>query len=124
MKIRNNNDIMYKRVSLVHRGPISPEGGESMRSYEFVCVLKPEIEEERRNSLLEKFKSIIANQKGEVTSVDEWGMRRLAYPIKKFNEGYYVFMEFNGESQVPGELETACKVTDEVLRYLIVKKGE
>ncbi|SHF32727.1 SSU ribosomal protein S6P [Caldanaerobius fijiensis DSM 17918] len=123
MKKPEINDIINNRVSLVHCGPLSPEGGEGMRSYEFVYVLKPEVEEEKRNGLLERFKSIIG-QKGEVTNVDEWGMRRLAYPIKKFNEGYYVFLEFNGERDIPSELETTCRVTDEILRYLIVKKGE
>lgn len=103
------------------KGPHSPKGGEMMRSYETIFILSPEINDEVRPSYIEKFKNLIAEKGGEVTNVDEWGKRKLAYEIDKKNEGYYVLMNFNGDVEVPHELERVYKITDGVMRYLIVK---
>ena len=91
-----------------------------MRSYETIFILSPEINDELKQSLIQKFKGIITENGGEVTNVDEWGKRKLAYEIKKKNEGYYVLMNFNADIDVPHELERNYKITDGILRYLIV----
>lgn len=92
-----------------------------MRAYETIFILSPELDEENKTNLVEKFKKLITENGGEITNFDEWGKRKLAYPINKKSEGYYVLMNFNAEVNVPHELERVYKITDGVMRYLIVK---
>ena len=61
-------------------------------------------------------------EQAQLKNVDEWGKRKLAYPVNKLNEGYYVFMEFGAEPDFPQELERIFKITDSVMKYLIVRK--
>ncbi|KXG73891.1 30S ribosomal protein S6 [Thermotalea metallivorans] len=94
-----------------------------MRKYEAMFILKSNIEEEKRNEVINKFKSIIAAD-GEVTNVDEWGNRKLAYEINKMNEGYYVLINFNGSADLPKELDRNFRISDDVIRHLIVNLDE
>lgn len=91
-----------------------------MNKYELVYILRPNIEEEKRNQLLDKFKGIIETD-GKVENVDEWGSRRLAYEIDKLNEGYYVLINFDSGRDVPKELGRNLKISDEVIRHMIVR---
>jgi len=94
-----------------------------MRKYETIFVLRPGLEEEKRNALIEKFTGIINND-GAVVKVDEWGNRRLAYEIEKLREGYYVFVDFKANTTLPAELERNFKIADEVIRYITVNREE
>jgi len=94
-----------------------------MRKYEALFILKPELEEEKRNELIEKFKSIIQND-GEVEEVNEWGNKKLAYEINKYREGYYVLINFKAGSDLPKELERNFRISDDVIRYLVVNLEE
>ncbi|NLB36335.1 MAG: 30S ribosomal protein S6 [Clostridiales bacterium] len=73
------------------------------------------------NELLEKFKALVEDN-GTLESVDEWGKRRLAYPINDEPEGYYALFNFTSEAQFPAELERIVSITDGVLRSLVIKK--
>ncbi|MCT4633380.1 MAG: 30S ribosomal protein S6 [Firmicutes bacterium] len=90
-----------------------------MRKYEVIYILRPNLEEEKRNELIEKFNGIINND-GEVTNVDEWGVRKLAYEIEKLREGFYVYVNFNANVTLPQELERNFKISDDVIRYIVV----
>ena len=94
-----------------------------MRRYEVMFILKPNLEEERRNELIEKFKSIIQAD-GEVESLEEWGHRKLAYEIEKLNDGYYVLTRFKSGVDVPKELDRNFRISDDVIRHLIVNLDE
>lgn len=94
-----------------------------MRKYETLFVLRTNIEEAARTALIEKFTGIINND-GEVTKVDEWGTRKLAYEIKKVNEGYYVLVDFKANIELPRELERNFRISDDVLRYVVINKEE
>ena len=94
-----------------------------MRKYEVMFILKSNLEEEKRNEVINKFKSIIESN-GEVLSVDEWGNRKLAYEIKKMNEGYYVLITFNANADLPQELDRNFRISDDVIRHLIVHLEE
>lgn len=94
-----------------------------MRNYETIVVFRPNIEDERRNKALTKFKSIIESD-GEIVSVDEWGMKKLAYEIEKLTEGYYVLINFKSSTELPKELERNYKISDDVIRYIVVNKDE
>ena len=74
--------------------------------------------------MVERFSNLIVSEGGEIENVDEWGKRRLAYPIQDFREGYYVLMNFKADPQLPSELERNYKITDEVIRYIIIRDDE
>ncbi|WP_053955077.1 30S ribosomal protein S6 [Inediibacterium massiliense] len=94
-----------------------------MRKYEVMFILKSSLEEEQRNQVVEKFKGII-EENGEIEKVDEWGNRKLAYPIEKLNEGYYIIINFKADKDVPKELDRNFRISDVVLRHLIVNLEE
>ena len=94
-----------------------------MTNYEVMFIIDPTLEDEKKDATIETVKEIIAAE-GEVGNVDVWGMRKLAYPIQKKTEGYYVVIEFNAEPTLPKELDRRLKISDNVMRHLIVNKDE
>jgi small subunit ribosomal protein S6 len=92
-----------------------------MNKYESLYVLKPDIEEEARKALIEKFKTLVEQNGGKVEKIDEWGSRKLAYEIDYIKEGYYVLMTFESGPQFPAELERNYNISDSVLRYNVIK---
>lgn len=95
-----------------------------MNKYESIYVLRPTMEEEAIKAMVERFSNLINSEGGELENVDEWGKRRLAYPIQDFREGYYVLMTFKANPEFPSELERIYKITDDVVRYIIVRDDE
>ncbi|MBJ6361670.1 30S ribosomal protein S6 [Paenibacillus sp. GCM10012307] len=91
-----------------------------MRKYEVMYIIRPEAEQETVQAIVEKFEGII-NNGGEVTKSDLMGKRRLAYEINKIRDGIYVLVHFNATSEVVAELDRVMKITDEIIRYLIVR---
>ena len=92
-------------------------------SYESVVVFSTKLGDDAIAQLIEKFKALIEKH-ATLESVDEWGKRRLAYLINKESEGYYVLFNFKSTAEFPAELDRRYKITDGVLRSLIVKKDE
>ena len=93
-----------------------------MNKYELAVVVSAKLEDEERASVIEKVKALVERIGGNVTDVDEWGKRRLAYEIQKMKEGYYYFIHFEAETTVPGEIEQRVRIMDNVIRYLCVKQ--
>lgn len=87
--------------------------------YEVLYIIDPTLGEEGTAALVEKFKAMVEAE-GTLTSVDEWGKRRLAYPINDMAEGYYVLMSFESKPDFPAELERIINITDGVLRSIVV----
>lgn len=94
-----------------------------MNKYEVMFIIESTLEDEKREATVEMVKEIIAAE-GEVGKVDVWGMRRLAYPIQKKNEGYYVVIEFSAPPDFPTELDRRLKISDNVIRHIIINKDE
>ena len=92
-------------------------------NYEVVIIFKPDLGEEATAALVERFKTLI-EQHGTVAEVDEWGKRRLAYPIDDIPEGYYVLITFTADAAFPAELDRVMRINDNVMRSLIVCKDE
>jgi small subunit ribosomal protein S6 len=90
-----------------------------MRKYEVMYIIRTDVEEEAVQSLIEKFQGIISNG-GEITKHNVMGKRRLAYEINKHRDGIYVLVNFSSAPTVVAELERILKISDEVIRYLIV----
>ena len=91
--------------------------------YEALYIIDPAQGEEGIAALVEKFKAMVEAE-GTLTNIDEWGKRRLAYPINDLNEGYYVLMNFESNPAFPAELERVMKITEGVLRCLTVAVEE
>ncbi|MBO8125606.1 MAG: 30S ribosomal protein S6 [Firmicutes bacterium] len=92
-----------------------------MRKYELMIVFRPQLDEETIDAALNRYTEIITGAGGEVTNVDKWGKRRLAYEIDKNTEGYYVVMNFTATTEAVNELDRILKITDEPIRHLLVR---
>ena len=95
-----------------------------MNKYEVAVVVTAQITDEERAAVVEQVKAYIARRGGNVTEVEEWGKRRLAYEIAKQSEGYYYFVKVDAEPTMSVELEKDLRIMENVLRYLIVREEE
>lgn len=93
------------------------------RNYELVYILRPNLEDEAKEAVFNKVKGIIESE-GQVNEVDTWGNRRLAYPIKKLNEGFYNLVYFTATSEVVNEIDRNLKIMDAVIRHMMVRQEE
>ena len=96
-----------------------------MNQYEVMYVVDAALEDSARSELINRFNELVVKNGGEVERVDEWGKRRLAYAINYKTEGYYVLMYIKAPADLPRELERNLKISDQVLRYLVIRyEGE
>ncbi|NLB43162.1 MAG: 30S ribosomal protein S6 [Clostridiales bacterium] len=95
-----------------------------MNKYESIYIIRPTVEEEGIKALIERFSNLIQQEGGQIENVDEWGKRRLAYPIDDLNEGYYVLVNFSAGPDLPEELERNYKIRDDILRYITIRLDE
>lgn len=94
-----------------------------MRKYETIFIAKSALTEEEFTAVLEKIKGLI-EKVGTVESVDDWGNKKLAYPIDFMNEGHYVLINFEAPVDFPAELERVYNITDAIMRSMTVSKVE
>jgi small subunit ribosomal protein S6 len=92
-----------------------------MRDYELVFIIQPNLEDEERVVLVENVQEWVAAVGGQIAKLDYWGQRKLAYPIRKFQEGFYVLMQLQLPPEGVRELERRFQISEQVLRYLTVK---
>jgi small subunit ribosomal protein S6 len=83
-------------------------------------ILRPELEEPQQTALIDRFSNLITENGGEIVKVDRWGKRRLTYEIDKLREGYYVVIKFTGDTELEKELTRVYRITDGVIRNIIV----
>ena len=95
-----------------------------MNKYELVYVIDTALDDDARKVVIDRFNSMIEQEGGKVLKVDEWGKRRLAYPINYKTEGYYLLVNFESEATLPREIERNMQIAETILRYLIVKVEE
>ncbi|MDD7306572.1 MAG: 30S ribosomal protein S6 [Peptoniphilaceae bacterium] len=94
-----------------------------MNNYEAVLIFNPDLTDEIRNQQLDTFKEIIA-QAGEVTSVDDWGKKKLAYEINDYKDGYYYIVDFKAEANHIKEFERRMRISDSIMRYMVIRKED
>jgi len=94
-----------------------------LRDYELVVILRPDIAEDAVPASLERLQESVTGHGGEVVDVNHWGRRRLAYPIRSHLDGNYVLHQVRLDPSRIGELESALRISEEVLRHLVVKAG-
>ncbi|HCW04064.1 MAG TPA: 30S ribosomal protein S6 [Clostridium sp.] len=93
-----------------------------MRKYETIFILHPSMDEDTVKANIDKFKGVIENGGGTVDNVDFWGKRKLAYEINKITEGFYTLVNFSADPELPKELDRVFRITDGVIRHIIVKE--
>ena len=92
------------------------------RDYELGFILNPEVSEEQTSAILERIEKIVKNYDGQVVKVNQWGRRRLAYPIDHHRDGYYVFIDMILTPETVLELDRTLKVSEEVMRHLVKRR--
>jgi len=95
-----------------------------MRHYETIYIVNPELSDDDYSKEIEKFSSLIKNQKGVIIKTQEWGKQKLAYLINKFDRGTYVLVEYCADAGVSAELEKGLKLDDKILKYQTVKLAD
>ena len=95
-----------------------------MNKYELAVVVSAKIEDDERAANVEQCKALIERFGGQITNVDEWGKKRLAYDVQKMKEAFYYFIQFDAEPTVPAEIESRVRIMDNVIRYLVVRQDE
>ena len=93
-----------------------------MNKYEIMFIVKPDVEDDARNALIESFKGILTANGGTVDNVDEWGLRDLAYEIKDYKKGYYVVVDATCTAADVAELERLSNINASMLRHLTLRK--
>jgi len=93
-----------------------------MNKYELALVVNAKIEDEARVATVEAVKELITRFGGNITNVDDWGKKRLAYEIQKMREGFYYFIQFESDSTTPGEIEQRVRIMENVIRYLCIRQ--
>ncbi len=95
-----------------------------MNKYELAVVVNAQIDDETRAAVVQNCKNLIERFGGVVGETDDWGKKKLAYPIKKMDEGFYYFIRFEAEGTAIAEIESRMRIMDNVIRYLCVKQDE
>lgn len=93
-----------------------------MNKYEIMFIVKPDVEEDARNQLIEGFKTVLTANEGNVDNVNEWGLRDLAYEIKDYTKGYYVVVDVTTSPANIAEFERLSRINANVLRHLTLKR--
>ncbi len=100
---------------------VSTKEGAKLRDYELVLIISPEVAEEKFEATIDNVSQFITEKGGVVSDIQRWGKRRLAYPIRHFVEGSYVLTQFKLKPVFGKELESNLRISEEVLRHLLIK---
>jgi len=95
-----------------------------LRDYELIVIISPEVGEEDIPGTVDKVSDFITSRGGSITEVNHWGRRKLAYPIDRFREGHYVLSRFKAKPEMAAELEANLKISENILRHLLVRLGD
>ena len=95
-----------------------------MRKYELMYIIRPNIEEEAKKALVERFQEILTSNGAEITEAKDWGKRRLAYEINDLREGFYMILNVNSNAEAINEFDRLAKINEDILRHIVVKEEE
>ena len=93
-----------------------------MNSYELLYIIDNELSDEAKEAVIARISAVVTDNGGTIDELDKWGTRKLAYPINYKSEGYYVLVNFSAAPDLPTELERVMRITDSVVRFMVVKK--
>ena len=92
-----------------------------MRKYEIMYIIRPNIEDEAKKALVERFNTILTDNGAELTEVKEWGKRRLAYEINDFRDGYYMLLQVQSEAAAVQEFDRLANISEDIIRHMVTK---
>jgi len=95
-----------------------------MRKYEIMYIIRPNIEDEAKKALVERFSGVLTDNGAEITNVKEWGKRRLAYEINDFRDGYYMILNVMSNNEAINEFDRLAKISEDIIRHIIIKEEE
>jgi len=95
-----------------------------LRDYELIVIISPDVAEEEIPGTIDRVSDFITSRGGAITEVDHWGKRKLAYPIDRFREGNYVLSRFKFKPEMAAELEANLKISEKILRHLLIRLGD
>ncbi|PMC35561.1 30S ribosomal protein S6 [Bacillus sp. UMB0899] len=95
-----------------------------MRKYEVMYIIRPNIEDEAKKALVERFNNVLSDNGAEVAETKEWGKRRLAYEINDFRDGYYMLLQVSSESAAVQEFDRLAKISEDIIRHIVIKKED
>lgn len=95
-----------------------------MNKYELAVAVSAKIEDDERAAVLEKVKAYIERFGGQITNIDEWGKKRLAYEVQHMKEAFYYFIQFDAEPTAPAEIENRIRIMENIVRFLCVRQDE
>ncbi|PLR67704.1 MULTISPECIES: 30S ribosomal protein S6 [Bacillaceae] len=93
-----------------------------MNKYEIMYIIRPNIEDEAKKALVERFTNVLADNGAEVEEVKEWGKRRLAYEINDFRDGYYMLLQVGSKPEAVQEFDRLAKISEDIIRHMVTRK--
>jgi small subunit ribosomal protein S6 len=101
--------------------PVERRYTAKVHQYEIALIIRPEVEEEAQQAIIEQLSRLLTAEGGQVAQVEKWGRRQLAYPIKKVSDGYYYFIQGQFSSSVLPELNRNIKLSDNIVRHMVIR---
>ncbi|MGM0843353.1 MAG: 30S ribosomal protein S6 [Bacillota bacterium] len=95
-----------------------------MRKYEVMYIIRPNVDDETKKSVVERFDNILTTNGAEVIESKEWGKRRLAYEINDFRDGYYQLVKIQSNTEAVSEFDRLAKISDDIIRHIVIKEEE
>lgn len=95
-----------------------------MRDYEIMYIIRPNIEEDARKEIVERFSNYLTSNGATIDKVDEMGSKRLAYEINDFRDGYYVLINFKGNEEAVNEFDRQAKFSEDIIRHIVIRVDE
>ncbi|MTH54148.1 30S ribosomal protein S6 [Bacillus mangrovi] len=95
-----------------------------MTNYEIMYIVRPNIEEDAKKALVERFSGILSDNGAEVKETKEWGKRRLAYEINDFRDGYYQIVKVASNAEAVQEFDRLAKISEDIIRHIVIKEEE
>lgn len=95
-----------------------------MRNYEIMYVVRPNIEEDAKKALIERFEEILTSNGAEIIESKDWGKRRLAYEINDFKEGFYQIVRVKATDEATNEFDRLAKINDDIIRHIVIREEE
>jgi small subunit ribosomal protein S6 len=95
-----------------------------MKKYEIMYIIRPNIEEEAQKALIERFNTILTDNGADISESKDWGKRRLAYEINDFRDGHYMILKVNAKPDAVQEFERLAKISEDIIRHIVVKEEE
>ncbi|MEL3974500.1 30S ribosomal protein S6 [Rossellomorea oryzaecorticis] len=95
-----------------------------MRKYEVMYIVRPNIDDESKKSVVERFDNVLTTNGAEIIESKDWGKRRLAYEINDFRDGFYQLVKMNANTEAVNEFDRLAKISDDIIRHIVVKEEE